>query len=298
MVAYYGGMLFPDLLILVRGAGDLATGVIYRLHQAGFPVIATETAQPLVVRRTVAFAQAVFDGSHTVEGVTAHRVDDLMGALKLAHAGELPVLPDPRDEIIAEVLIAAGRASNGPAAQPVVLVDARLLKRDDATRLDQAPLVIGLGPGFAAGRNCHAAIETNRGHWLGRVLWEGETEANTGIPGAIAGYRQERLLRAPAAGVFQAHVSIGDRVEQGQVIGEMVADAGAVPLVAPLAGVVRGLLHSGLAVAANTKLGDIDPRANPAAIDTISDKSLAIGGAVLVAVLTWMNRRSFFEVEG
>ncbi len=273
-------MLFPTTLILVRGAGDLATGVIYRLHQAGFPVIATETAQPLVVRRTVAFAQAVFDGSHTVEGVTATRVDDVTRALELAGGGGLPVLPDPRDEIIA-------------AAQPVVLVDARLLKRDDAARLDQAPLVIGLGPGFAAGRNCHAAIETNRGHWLGRVLWEGETEANTGIPGAIAGYRQERLLRAPAAGVFQAHVSIGDIVEQGQVIGEMVTAAGAAPLVAPLAGVVRGLLHPGLEVAANTKLGDIDPRPDPAAIDTISDKSLAIGGAVLVAVLTWMNRRSF-----
>ncbi len=273
-------MLFPTTLILVRGAGDLATGVIYRLHEAGFPVIATETPQPLVVRRTVAFAQAVFDGSHTVEGVTATQVDDVTRALELAGGGGLPVLPDPRDEIIA-------------AVQPVVLVDARLLKRDDATRLDQAPLVIGLGPGFTAGRNCHAAVETNRGHWLGRVLWKGETEANTGIPGAIAGYRQERLLRAPAAGVFQAHVSIGDRVDQGQVIGEMVTAAGAAPLVAPLTGVVRGLLHPGLEVAANTKLGDIDPRADPAAIDTISDKSLAIGGAVLVAVLTWMNRRAF-----
>lgn len=272
-------MLFPTTLILVRGAGDLATGVIYRLHEAGFPVIATETARPLVVRRTVAFAQAVFDGSHTVEGVTATRIDDVTRAVELAGDGGLPVLPDPRDEIIA-------------AAQPVALVDARLLKRDDATRLDQAPLVIGLGPGFAAGRNCHAAIETNRGHRLGRVLWEGETEANTGIPGAIAGYRQERLLRAPAAGVFQAHVSIGDMVAQGQVIGEVAAGAGAVPVVAPLSGVVRGLLHPGLAVVANTKLGDIDPRADPAAIDTISDKSLAIGGAVLVAVLTWMNRRS------
>lgn len=272
-------MLFPTTLVLVRGAGDLATGVIYRLHQAGFPVIATETAQPLVVRRSVAFAEAVYDGSHTVEGVTAIRTEELGRALELAGEGEVPVLPDPSDNLVA-------------AAQPVVLVDARLLKRADAARLDQAPLVVGLGPGFAAGRNCHAAIETNRGHWLGRVLWEGETEANTGIPGAIAGYRQERLLRAPTAGVFRAYVSIGDMVEQGQVIGEMVAPTGAVPVVAPLTGVVRGLLHSGLEAEAHTKLGDIDPRADPAAIDTISDKSLAIGGAVLVAILTWMNRQS------
>ncbi len=270
-------MLFPTTLVLVRGAGDLATGVIYRLHEAGFPVIATETAQPMVVRRTVAFAQAVFDGSHSVEGVTAHRVDDLAAAIGMAQRGDLPVLPDPRDEVIA-------------AVQPVVLVDARLLKRAQVTHRDQAPLVIGLGPGFAAGENCHAAIETNRGHRLGRVLWSGATEADTGIPGAVAGYRQERLLRAPAAGEFAAHVTIGDVVAKDQVIGEIRSEAAVTPVMASLTGVVRGLLHSGLVVAAHTKLGDIDPRLDQTAIDTISDKSLAIGGAVLVAVLTWLNR--------
>lgn len=272
-------MLFPDVLVLVRGAGDLATGVLYRLHQAGFPVIATELPRPLVVRRTVAFAQAVYDGECTVEGVRAIRVDTVTAAQALAAAGEVPVLPDPRDEVIAQV-------------RPVVLVDARLLKRTDAARLDQASLVIGLGPGFTAGVNCHAVIETNRGHRLGRVYWQGAAEADTGIPGAIAGFREERLLRAPVAGVWQPQVALGERVEKGRVVGHVVGAEGAVAVTAGLTGLVRGLLYPGLAVTPGMKLGDIDPRGEVEALDTISDKSLAIGGGVLTAVLTWLNRRS------
>jgi xanthine dehydrogenase accessory factor len=271
-------MLFPDVLVLVRGAGDLATGVLYRLHQAGFPVIATELPRPLVVRRTVAFAQAVYDGECTVEGVRAARVDTVTAALTLAAAGGLPVLPDPRDEVIALI-------------RPTVLVDARLLKRADAARLDQAPLVIGLGPGFTAGINCHAVIETNRGHRLGRVYWQGAAEPDTGIPGAIAGFREERLLRAPVAGVWQPRVALGERVEKGQVVGYVVAAAGPVVVTAGLTGLVRGLLYPGLDVTPGMKLGDIDPRGDEETLFTISDKSLAIGGGVLAAVLTWLNRR-------
>lgn len=270
-------MLFPTTLVLVRGAGDLATGAIYRLHQAGFPIIALELPQPLAVRRTVAFAQAVYDGSHTVEGVTAMRVSAIDEARILALAGGLPILPDPGGEAVAGL-------------KPMVLVDARLLKHGDATRIDQAPFVIGLGPGFEAGLNCHAAIETNRGHRLGRVLWHGAAEADTGIPGDIAGFRQERLLRAHAAGVWHPTVDFGERVEVEQAVGAIEADGTSQPVVAPLTGIVRGLLHPGLVVHPGAKLGDIDPRPDPDAIYTISDKSLAIGGAALAAVLAWMNQ--------
>ncbi len=270
------GMLFDGILVVVRGAGDLATGVIYRLYQAGFPVIATETPQPLAVRRTVAFAQAVYDGVTEVEGVTARRVENAAAALKLAGNGELPVLPDPSDDII--LLL-----------HPAVLVDARLLKQAGAAHIDQAPLVIGLGPGFEAGRNCHAAIETNRGHRLGRVLWQNATETDTGVPGDIAGFRQERLLRAAVAGVWHPQVDFGERVQLGQVVGAIETEEISQPVAAPLAGIVRGLLHAGLTVQPGVKLGDIDPRPDPDTIHTISDKSLAIGGAALAAIMFWIN---------
>ncbi len=268
-------MLFPDTLILVRGAGDLAPGVLYRLHVAGFPVIATETARPMAVRRTVSFAQAVYGGEYTVEGVTATRVDSVQEARLLAARGALPILPLPQDEIVAEI-------------QPNALVDARMLKRADAAALTQAPLVIGLGPGFHAGVNCHAAIETNRGHNLGRVLWQGATQPDTGIPGAILGQREKRLLRAPVAGVFRPAVDFGDHVEEGQVVAVIEGEKEA-KVRARLTGVVRGLLYPGLRVEAGTKIGDVDPRDDPEAIYTISDKSLAIGGAALTAVLMWLN---------
>ncbi|NOX61982.1 MAG: EF2563 family selenium-dependent molybdenum hydroxylase system protein [Chloroflexi bacterium] len=271
-------MLFPEVLVLVRGAGDLATGVIYRLHLAGFPVVATETPQPMVVRRTVSFAQAVYDHEYAVEGVTATRVDSVEEARHMAARGALPILPCPQDEVIAEL-------------QPVVLVDARMLKRTDAAALTQARLVIGLGPGFHAGVNCHAAIETNRGHHLGRVLWKGATQADTGLPGSILGHRETRLLRAPVAGVFWPAVDFGDHVDEGDVVGVVEAEEEH-EVRSRLAGVVRGLLYPGLQVEAGTKIGDVDPRDDPQAIYTISDKSLAIGGAVLTAVLTWLKRTS------
>lgn len=272
-------MLFDPIFVFVRGAGDLATGVIYRLHQAGFPLIATEMPQPLAVRRTVAFAQAIYAGSHTVEGLTAIRVDDPAAAEAAAQRGEIPILPDPHDEVIALL-------------HPTILVDARLLKQTEAASIDQAPLVIGLGPGFEAGRNCHAAVETNRGHRLGRVLWQGATQADTGIPGDIAGFRQERLLRAPITGVWQPLVEFGERVEAGQTVGIIETDGVRQAVVSSLGGIVRGLLHPGLVALRGAKLGDIDPRPDPDAIHTISDKSLAAGGAVLAAVLAWLNLQS------
>jgi xanthine dehydrogenase accessory factor len=270
-------MIFSDKLVLVRGGGDLATGIIYRLHQAGFPVIVTEIAAPTAVRRSVAFAQAVFAGEHTVEDVTAVRVEQTDRAREMALAGQVPVLVDPRDAVITDL-------------RPTILVDARLLKRPNAANLDQAPLVIGLGPGFTGGVNCHAAIETNRGHWLGRVLWDSAAQANTGIPGATLGFREERILRSPAAGVFHPTVDFGDHVEQGQTVGHIDADGASTPVKPRLTGAVRGLVHPGLTVHKGMKIGDVDPRDDPTYIYTISDKALAIGGAVLAAVLMWMNQ--------
>ena len=273
-------MLFSHTLVLIRGGGDLATGVAYRLHQAGFPLIITEIAQPTVVRRTVAFAQAVYDGTHTVEGITATRVSSQEEALHLAAAGAVPVLVDPSDAVIT-------------AIQPNILVDARLLKRTQAAHRGQAELVLGLGPGFRGGDNCHAAIETNRGHYLGRVLWDSAAQANTGIPGATLGYREERIIRAPAAGRFRPTVDFGDHVDQGETIALIEVEDGVdVPVLAPLTGVIRGLVHPDLKVFTGMKIGDVDPRDDPAYIYTISEKSLAVGGGVLTAILTWLNRRA------
>ena len=260
-------LLARPVLVVVRGAGDLATGVAVRLHRCGFRVVMTELAQPLAVRRTVAFAQAVYDDETTVEGVTARCVAfrDVRGVLA---SGAVAVLVDPEGASLA-------------ALQPDVLVDGRMAKRNLGTRLDDATLVIGLGPGFTAGEDCHVVVETNRGHNLGRVLWQGPAEPNTGVPGRIGGADADRVLRAPVAGVVQPLRAIGDTVEAGDV----VARVGTAEVRARLDGVLRGMIYPGLDVAAGTKLGDIDPRAETAHVQTVSDKSLAIGGGVLEAIL-------------
>lgn len=259
---------FPNVLIVIKGAGDLATGVAYRLHQAGFPLVMTELPQPLVVRRVVAFAEAVYAGWTRVEGIVARRVADSTEALEVALQGEIPVLVD-------------AEAACLKTLAPLVLVDAIMAKRNTGTRITDAPLVIALGPGFVAGQDCHAVVETNRGHWLGRVYWSGSAEADTGRPAPVAGYSAERVLRAPCAGVVETFCKIGDRVQHGQ----RVAAVAGREVLAPFDGVVRGLIHAGLEVTAGQKIGDVDPRAQREHCFTISDKSLAIGGGVLEAVL-------------
>jgi xanthine dehydrogenase accessory factor len=261
-------------LVVVKGAGDLASGVIARLHRVGFPVIATETAQPTVIRRTVSFAQAVYDGQTTVEDLTAQRVDPSEVEATLAR-GIIPILTDPQATCVQRF-------------HPAVVVDAIIAKRNLGTRITDAPLVIALGPGFTAGVDAHAVIETNRGHYLGRVLHVGTAAPNTGIPGEIAGHGADRVLRAPAAGVFHAVRTIGDTVAVGDVVA-MVDDQ---PVTTPLAGVLRGLLHDGLSVPVGMKVGDVDPRAAPEHCFTISDKALAIAGGVLEAVLTGLEAES------
>ncbi len=264
-------------VILLRGGGDLATGVALRLHRVGLKMIITELAQPLAVRRLVSLGNAVYSGQMSVEGVTSQLAKSLRQAREVLARGEIPVFVDPELENPYE------RDFN-----IVALVDARMRKRPPGTGLDAAPLVIGLGPGFVAGVNCHAVVETNRGHFLGRVLWEGAPEPNTGVPGKVGPYQHERVLRAPQEGVFRTMVEIGARVNAGT----QLAVVGPQVITAPFDGVVRGLLVDGLAVHRGMKVGDLDPRNDPRLAITVSEKALAIGGGVLEALLTRPEVRS------
>ncbi|MGI6284774.1 hypothetical protein MHOCP_19810 [Moorella humiferrea] len=259
-------------LVVIKGAGDLASGVAHRLYKAGFAVIMTEVPRPTAIRRTVAFAEAVYAGRVTVEGVTAGLAAGPEEALDKTRKGEIAILVDPEAKVI-------------KALRPEIVVDAIMAKTNLGTRMDQAPIVIALGPGFIAGRDAHAVVETKRGHYLGRVIWEGEALPNTGIPGEVAGFSEERVLRAPADGVFKGLKTIGVAVTAG----ETVAVVGKVPLYARIDGVLRGILHDGLEVHKGMKVGDIDPRGERDYCFTISDKARAIAGGVLEAILHLLN---------
>lgn len=268
-----------NLLVLIKGAGDLATGVAVRLHRAGFAVAMTELARPLTVRRTVAFAQAIFDGQQTVEGITAQRCTLPEVTTYLAQRA-IPVLVDATATALAVL-------------RPTVLVDAIMEKRNTGTQLDQAALVIALGPGFVAGVDCHAVVETNRGHNLGRVIWQGGAEADTGEPGILPGATAQasRVLRAPCTGFVQPCRAIGDLVTSGAVIALVQGDAQEPAVIqAPFTGVLRGLIHPSVPVIPGLKIGDLDPRAQPAHCYTVSDKSLAIAGGVIEALLTYFDK--------
>lgn len=259
--------------VVIRGAGDIASGVALRLFHAGFKVIMLEVEKPTVIRRSVAFAQAVFDGEMIVEGVTARLATSSAEAAALAERGFIPILVDPAGSLI-------------DALKPVCVVDAILAKQNLGTRKDMAPVTIALGPGFSAGEDCHAVIETNRGHWLGQVIYAGCAQENTGIPGNIMGHTARRVIRAPAAGIMRARVKLGDLVEEGEVI----AWIGENEIKAPLSGMVRGLLSDGLAVVGGFKIGDIDPRGETADFTSVSDKARAIGGGVLEALMMLMHQ--------
>jgi xanthine dehydrogenase accessory factor len=260
---------FSETLVLIRGAGDLASGVAARLHRCGFPVVMTELPQPLMVRRTVSFGEAVYEGETAVEGIIARRTPTIAAARALLAQGIIPVMINPAGTCRREL-------------RPSVLVDGVMAKQNTGTSIADAPLVIALGPGFTAGVDCHAVVETHRGHWLGRVIWRGPAHADTGLPAAIAGRQADRVLRAPADGVVEATAAIGDRLAAD----ELIAAVGGQEVRAPFDGVLRGLIRSGLSVTAGLKIGDLDPRAEPAHCFTISDKSLAVAGGVLEAILT------------
>jgi len=260
--------------VLIRGGGDLASGVAARLKRAGFDVLVAELAHPLVVRRLVSFAEAVFSQTVQVEEITGQLAENMEEAQQILAQDRVAVLVDP------------DLASLVPFS-PLVLVDARMRKLPPEIGKDAAPLVIGLGPGFSAGKNCHAVVETMRGHLLGRVIWEGGALPNTGIPESVWGKAGERVLRAPQDGVLKNTIAIGSVVVEGDVL----AYIGETAVLAPFDGVLRGMMQEGLAVKAGMKIGDLDPRGNPDYARLISDKSLAIGGGVLEAILSQTNIR-------
>jgi xanthine dehydrogenase accessory factor len=260
------------MLTVIKGAGDLASGIAFRLRHAGFDIVMTEIACPLSVRRAVSFSRAVYEGRAAVEDVTAVLVGDEAGMREALAGKMIAVFVDPGAAI-------AGRL------KPAALIDAVMAKKNTGTAITDAPAVIGVGPGFTAGVDCRAVIETQRGHTLGRVITEGGALPNTGVPGEIGGFTVERLLRAPADGVFEALASIGDRVKKGDVVGLVRGAPGEVPLEARIDGIVRGILPSGIAVRRGVKAGDIDPRAERFHCFTVSDKALAVGGGALEAIL-------------
>lgn len=252
-------------LVVVRGAGDLATGCIVRLVRSGFRVVALELPRPSAIRRTVSFSEAVYDGVAEVEGVRALRYEEPPAAWD---AGIVPILVDPE-------------ARHVPRLAPLAVVDAILAKRSLGTRMDLAPVVVALGPGFEAGRDAHAVVETNRGHDLGRVLLAGRAEADTAVPGPIAGHAAGRVVRAPAAGEVVTLRAIGDLVAAG----EPVLAIGGAEARASIGGVLRGLIRPGYPAPADLKVADVDPRGVREHCFTVSDKARAVAGGVLEAIL-------------
>ncbi len=270
--------IIGDTLVAVKGAGDLASGVIHRLARAGFPVMTTELAHPTVVRRTVAFAEAVTLGAITVEGVTARLATSLEAIQAVLAEREVPVIVDPGGTMLKQL-------------RPTVLVEATLSKYNSGVTMKDAPVVIALGPGYEAGKDVHAVIETNRGHNLGRVYLHGSAEPNTGVPGAIGGYTSERLLRAPRAGRLYSVRQIGDLVQAGEKVALVrSATNDEFPVTASISGIMRGLVRDGLDVTSGMKVGDIDPRAAREHCFIISDKSRAIAGGALEAILYFLNK--------
>ncbi|MBI4456671.1 MAG: EF2563 family selenium-dependent molybdenum hydroxylase system protein [Acidobacteria bacterium] len=265
-------MDITDTLVLVRGAGDTATAVGKRLFLAGFRVVMTELPEPLCIRRTVSFAEAVYDGKALVEGIEG----------RLAQFGELSRWPF--EQAIPIIVDAEGNSIR--ALRPDVLIDARILKKNVDTRIDQAPMVGALGPGYTAGLDCHFVVETKRGHNLGRAIYQGSAEPDTGKPAPVMGYSNERTLYADQYGAFEALANIGQAVREGVVIGRI----GETMLVSRVSGTVRGILRSGLKVQKGTKLADIDPRTCPEFCYTISDRSNAAAGGVLEGILALRRR--------
>lgn len=264
--------LFPNLPILIRGAGDLSSGVAYRLFKAGFPILMLERPQPLFVRRTVSFGNAIFEGGrYQVEAIPSILAKNTTEIEKIWSQNAIAIRIDEQGKTIQEIL-------------PSVVIDARMQKAPLDTKITEVPLVIAMGPGYEAGVHCHAVIETNRGHRLGRPIWQGTAESDTGTPGKIQGYDAERVLRAPVSGyVVPANgMEIGVHVEKGDVI----ATINNHPIIASFPGMIRGLMHPSVWAEAGIKIGDVDPRDDLAHCYTISEKALAIGGGVLEAILS------------
>ena len=271
-------------LILIRGGGDLASGVALRLHRVGFQVAILELDKPLAVRRSVCFSEAVYEGMQTVEGVVSRLVSADQFQVTL-EAGEIPALVDPNANILRNQFLTSPRST--------FLVDARLLKSEPEPLSMNIPLHIGLGPGFRAGENCHAVIETRRSHTLGRALWSGETQPDNGQPDGDS----RRVLRAPDSGVLIPLAEIGDHVKEGQLIAEIQSPSEnrKSKIVSPFDGILRGLIHPRVEITAGMKIGDVDAHNDPSMCKLVSDKALSVGGGVLEAVL--IKLREFENLE-
>lgn len=256
------------MFVIIRGAGDIASGIALRLRHAGFRVAMTELSAPTAIRRSVCFSPAVTLGEVTVEDITARRARTAEDAFRLMDAGILPVLVDPEGTAIASM-------------RPDALVDAILAKKNLGTTMADAPIVVAVGPGFTAGADCHAVVETMRGHYLGRAIYQGSAQPNTNIPGLIGGFAGERVLRAPRDGIFRQLLDIGAVVTPGDIAGTVDGE----PMVCTIGGILRGILPEGTPVCAGMKAGDVDPRCEPDHCRTVSDKALAVGGGVLEAIL-------------
>ena len=256
------------MLVVIRGAGDIATGIALRLWRSGLQIVMTDLEKPTAIRRTVCFSQAILHRTFQVEDVTARYAETPDEALQRTREGYVAVLADPKGHCIS-------------ALHPDVVVDAILAKKNLGTTMRDAPVVIGVGPGFTAGEDCHAVVETMRGHSMGRVIYRGSAIPNTGIPGLIGGFAGERVLRAPADGVFHPLLEIGDRVRQGDI----AATVAGIPMTCTLDGILRGILSEGTPVFRGMKAGDIDPRCEVSHCYTASDKAIAVGGGVLEAIL-------------
>ena len=260
-------------LIIVRGGGDLATGSIYKLKKSGFPVLILEVANPSAIRRNVAFCEAVYQGTQTVEDMTCYLAESLTQAEQFLLEGKLTVLVAPIGESVSKL-------------RPLAVVDAILAKKNLGTNRNMAPITVALGPGFTAGVDVDAVVETMRGHNLGRVLWSGTAAANTGIPGVIGGFGKERVIHCPAKGILRNVKHITDTVSKGEVVALVETENGLVPVEATLDGILRGLIRDGYPVDVGFKMADIDPRADEYInCFTISDKARCIAGGVLEAIL-------------
>jgi len=263
-----------DILVVIRGGGDLATGVAVRLFRAGFPVMILEIERPTVIRLPVSFARAIYEGKVIVEDVEAVLIPSWEKAEEIIKKGKIPVLIDPKGNCIEKL-------------SPIVIVDAILAKHNLGTRMDQAPLVIALGPGFTAGEDVDVVIETKRGHNLGKVYYQGQAVPDTGVPGEVGGESKRRLLRAPAEGKIVPLHQIGDLVKAGEVIAEVEG----VPLKAEISGVLRGLIYAQSWVVRGMKVGDIDPRGVREYCFTVSDKARSLGGGVLEVICTYLTKK-------
>lgn len=262
----------PGITVLIKGAGEMASGVAWRLFKSHFRVALTERPQPLAVRRAVSFCEASYDGTKLVENVEAVRVSRPDEISAEWERNRIPLIEDPEMTILKTL-------------DPDVLIEATLSKRNTGINITDAPLVIALGPGYEAGQDAHYVVETNRGHNLGLLYERGKAEPNTGVPGAIGGVTHERVLRAPSDGLFETEYDLGQHINPGDIVARVGRDE----VAAQIGGVLRGIIRSGTGVKRGLKIGDIDPRGEAGYVNTISEKARAIGGAVLEAILRVYN---------